>query len=457
MVQKIGVVTFMTNATTAVGFLVLAFTKSPMLREFGVVAGINILATFFVSIIVVPAFFSYLPEPNQRHTHYLDRKWMEKLTRRIAFVVLRKRKYVYAFTILLIAAAVVGAGKLRAIGYVLDDVPKEKKVYKDLKFFENNFGGVLPFEVVVTARDPKGINNLDVLERMSIFQDTLESLPHVSRTYSVADVAKASRMAFFNNNPGRWGIPNTRERSYILPYLQNSNENAGLLENLVDSTGQIGRISLNIADIGSVKTTQLLKRLTDVGNQVFEGQASVSFTGVSLLFIKSNEYLIKSLINSMLLAFAIISILMGFMFKDFRMVLASLIPNLIPLVITAGIMGFAGIPLKPSTVLVFSIAFGISIDDALHFLAKYRQELNQHNWPSYRIISVAITETGPSMMYTSIVLFAGFSIFALSDFGGTAALGYLLSVTLLVAMFTNLIVLPSLILTFINRKGKAKG
>lgn len=456
MVQKIGIVTLLTNATTAVGFLVLAFTNSPVLKEFGLVAGINILATFVVSIIVIPVFFSYLPEPSSKHTNYLDREWMNTILNWIDRVVRNHRPAVFVFTLIVIAASGYGLTKLEAVGFVLEDIPREQKVFKDLTFFEDNFGGVLPFEVVVDSKSPKGLNDLDVMRQISQFQDSLAIMDALSRSYSIADMLKLSRQALYNNNPSRYGIPSGREQNALSPYLRSTDNTDKLLNNLVDSNQQVARITSNIADIGSVETTKLLERLNKIADEVFEEDLEIKFTGISLLFVKNNKYLIRSLINSLIMAFFVISILMGLLFKKLRMILVSLIPNFIPLLATAGIMGFTGIPLKPSTVLVFSIAFGISIDDALHFLAKYRQELLQHNWDIQKTISVALYETGRSMFYTSIVLFSGFSIFTLSDFGGTSALGFLTSITLLIAMVTNLILLPSLILSFFPKRSLLK-
>jgi len=148
------------------------------------------------------------------------------------------------------------------------------------------------------------------------------------------------------------------------------------------------------------------------------------------------------------MAVAVIAVVMAFIFRSFAMVLVSLIPNLFPLLMTAGIMGFFNIPLKPSTILVFSVAFGISIDDTIHFLAKYRQELKITNYNIGQSVLLAIRETGVSMFYTSIVLFFGFCVFTASSFGGIIALGILVSITLVIAMIGNLLILPTLLLSF---------
>lgn len=453
MVQKIGVVTLMTNITTAVGFLVLYFTDSPVLREFGLVAGINIIATFVVSVIVFPVFFSYLPEPNPKHTRYLDRRFMNNVLKLINTVVARYRPAVFLVSLAVVGTSLFGLTKLQTLGFILDDIPQKKKVYKDLKFFERNFGGVLPFEVMVSRTEGEGIEDPILLQNISEFQDSLKKYDELSRSVAVTDLLKFSRQAYYNGIESRYDLPRRRERTFMLPYIQNVPEVGELSSRMVDSSGQVARISVNIADVGSIRTQKLMDELKVQADSIFREDTKVSFTGISLLFLKNNGYLIKSLINSMILAFIVISILMGLLFRRVRMILVSLLPNFIPLLATAGIMGFMGIALKPSTVLVFSIAFGISIDDALHFLAKYRQELKQHSWDVGKTIAMAINETGRSMIYTSVVLFAGFSIFAFSNFGGTTALGFLTSTTLLIAMVTNLVLLPSLILSFFpNRK-----
>ncbi|MDG1350701.1 MAG: MMPL family transporter [Crocinitomicaceae bacterium] len=180
-----------------------------------------------------------------------------------------------------------------------------------------------------------------------------------------------------------------------------------------------------------------------IQNEYFD----VTFTGTSVVASEGTKYLVKNLITSLIFAIICIGILMAILFRSWRMVVISMVPNIIPLLFTGGIMGWFGIPLKPSTLLVFSIAFGISVDDTIHYLAKYRQELKNNEWDLKTCVNNATREAGLGMFYTSIVLFSGFSVFMFSQFGGTQALGMLVSITLLVAMLTNLMVLPSLLLS----------
>jgi hypothetical protein len=216
----------------------------------------------------------------------------------------------------------------------------------------------------------------------------------------------------------------------------------------VDSTGQYARITTFMKDIGTDKMEDIEEDLQTKINKLFpEEKYHVTITGKALVFQKGTKYLVKNLAISLSLAILLISLFMAYMFRSFRMIVVSLVPNLLPLVITAGLMGYLGVPIKPSTILVFSIAFGISVDDTIHFLAKYRQELQANHWKIRKSVYGALRETGVSMFYTSIVLFFGFLVFTFSSFGGTVALGALVSATLLFAMLSNLLLLPSLLLS----------
>jgi len=453
MVQKLGVVIFLTNVTTAIGFGVLYFTDSPILKEFGLVTSINVLATFVVSLIVIPVIFSLLPSPSRSQTKYLQNPLMKATINRISQLVSHYRPVVYVSFILIGIAAMIGITQLNAVGYILDDLPEKNKISRHLQFFEDHFNGVLPFEVTVNTGQPKGLTDLRNLEKINQLQDSIENYPEFAKTLSMVDFVKFAKQAYYNGNPNKFELPSRRERSFMSPYLNTINDSAGLAMKMVDSNRQIARISTKIEDAGSVVLRKRVNQLQQAADSIFTQDATkVNFTGQSLIFLKSNQYLIKSLIYSLSLAFILISIIMGLLFVKVRMIIISLIPNFIPLLLTAGIMGFAGIPLKPSTVLVFSIAFGISVDDALHFLVKYRQELKNHNWNIQKTVDVSLRETGVSMIYTSLVLFFGFTIFLFSSFGGTTYLGLLTSITLLIAMVTNLVLLPSLIRSFDRKR-----
>lgn len=454
VIRKIGMATLITNFTTAVGFLVLVSTDIIILKEFGVVAGINVLATFIVSIILIPAVFYWLPEPTGKQLKHLKFKTLDKALNGMDGLVHTRRPAIYVTTAIIIIVSIVGMLKVNAISYMVDDIPDDSPIRTDLEFFEANFSGIMPLEIVIDTGRPKGVLALQNLQKVEELELYLEQQEDISKPVSLVSFVKASKQAFYNNSPAFYSLPTNRERAFLLRYLTNQSDSSGLFTSFVDSTLQKMRVSLQVADIGSDNMEVLINDVIQpkIDTIFADSDVNLIITGTTPLFIKGNKFLIENLRFSLILAFIIIAIIMGILFRNVRMIIISLIPNIIPLVITAGIMGFTGIPLKPSTALIFSIVFGISVDDSIHFLAKYRQELFANKFFVPVAVSKSLRETGASMIYTSIILFAGFVIFAGSDFGGTVALGILTSTTLLIAMVTNLVLLPSLLLSFDDGK-----
>ena len=449
VISKIGNATLMTNITTASGFATFVFVKSQLLREFGILASVNILSIFVLALLIIPILYSFMEPPKKKHLNHLERKWMENVVNWMEKMVREQRITIYITTVIVIILGIIGLYQIRVSGSLIEDMPKTKAFYKDIKFFEKEFGGIMPLEILIDTKKEKGVMKLSTLKRMDKINEVIESFPELSRPVSVVNLVKYSKQAFYKGNPKYYQLPTSQEPSYIFEYTKNSDGNSDMLNNFVDSTGQYARITTFMKDVGTDKMNDIQERLQQVVKKEFpEERYNVSFTGKALVFLKGTNYLISNLVFSLSLAIFLIALFMAWMFRSFKMILISIIPNMLPLLITAGLMGFFGIPIKPSTILVFSIAFGISVDDTIHFLAKYRQELMANNWKIRRSVYAALRETGVSMFYTSIVLFFGFLVFTVSSFGGTIALGGLVSITLLFAMVSNLLLLPSLLLTF---------
>jgi predicted RND superfamily exporter protein len=456
VVKKMGLATFLTNLTVAIGFLTLLSTDILILREFGIVAGINIMVLFFVSLVMIPSIFSWLPVPTEKHLRHLNFRIMRQFLQMIDILVHRQRFAIYLVSTVVAVLSVYGISKLRSVSFMVDDLPEESQIKRDLKFFEANFSGIMPLEVVVEFKTKKRrpiLSDLRNLQMLEEFETFLDSIPEVSKPISMISFVKASKQAFYNNNPEKYSLPTKGEAPFILRYMKGQSDNSGLVKSFVDSTYSKVRISSQIADIGSVRMDSLVHEVIEPRlNKIFvaHGKDTIvtSITGSTKIFIKGNKFLINNLQESLLLAFVLITISMAALFANVRMIFISLLPNLLALMITAGIMGYFDIPLKASTALIFSITFGISVDNSIRFLAKYRQEILSNNFFIPLAVTDSILETGKSIIYTSIVLFAGFIIFAFSDFGGTIALGLLTSTTLVISMFTNLILLPALIMTF---------
>lgn len=450
IIERVGMVTLITNLTTAIGFVVLIYTDIRVLKEFGIVAAINILATFIVSLILIPSIFAYLPPPNPKQLRHLDFNLLNRFLNLLDVTIHRHPRAILAVAGALLIVAVIGMSRVKAVAYMIDDLPETSGIKKDLTFFEHHFNGVMPFEIVVDLGKRNAASKVSNLRKVETIETFLKEQPELSAPVSLVGFAKTATFAYYNEQPWQYRLPSNQERNFVFAYLAGQQDSTGLLRSFVDSTGQYVRISLKMKDVGSIAMDSLIEYRIKPGMQEIlqESDLKAEVTGTTYIFIKGNKFLVENLKQSLLLAVVLIACTMALLFGSLRMVIISLVPNILPLAITAGIMGYMGIPLKPSTAIVFSIAFGIAVDDAIHFLAKYRQELFAHQFFIPKAISISIKETGTAMMYTSVILFFGFVIFVFSDFGGTVALGLLTSITLICAMLTNLVLLPAMLLLF---------
>ncbi len=456
MVSKMGVVTLFCNITAAIGFAVFALTRSAILKEFGVVSGISIMIIFVVSFILLPSVLSYLPAPQKRQLRYLDNKWIGMFLRRVEIWAFGHRKVVLAVTTLLVLVSVAGMFRLKSVAFIVDDLPKTDKIYTDLKFFEKNFKGVMPLEIVIDTKKRNGLAGmkaLAVFEKVDSLGTYIASRKEMNRPLSVAEGLKFAKQGFYENDSTQYLMPNTFDGAFVGEYLKpgkeadNNNNFSKMLRSFMDSSRQYARLSVSMADIGTAELPAVLDDIRQKANQYFDtANYKVSLTGTSITFLEGSGFIINGLKESILWAFLLIALCMLYLFKSFRILVCSLIPNIIPLVVTAGVMGWAGVPLKPSTVLIFSVALGIAIDITIRFLVNYRQVLPNTGYHVETAVKFTVQQTGLSIIYTSLVLTAGFVIFCASSFGGTFALGWLTSVTLLVATVTNLVLLPVLLL-----------
>jgi uncharacterized protein len=448
MISKIGNITLLTNLTTASGFAAFILTKSETLQEFGIVASINICFIFLISLVVIPIWFSFMDAPKTRHTKHLDKKWVRAVVVLMSSWVKSKRQVIYTITIILTVLGIIGLLNVKTTGNVTDDLNRDSDLYKDLQFFESNFGGVMPFEIIVDTRDTNAINKLYFMNKIQRLQSELALYPEFSESISYINLVKYANQAYKNEGEKYYVLPQQMDLPRISSIIRKSEINDNLGFKLKDDINSKARVTLRMEDISTPRMDEIVSDLQPKVDEIFPSpQYNVTITGSSMVFLEGTKFLVVNLMYSLILVIILISIFMAWMFRSFRMVLVSLVPNLIPLLLTSAIMGYFGIPLKPSTILVFSIALGISVDDTIHFLAKYRQELLLNNWKIKESVYAALKETGVSMIYTSVVLFFGFFVFVASDFGGTVALGLLVSITLFFAMMSNLLLLPALLLS----------
>jgi hypothetical protein len=457
VISKIGVSTLMTNLTTAAGFATFMITGNDLLFEFGLVTAINVVTVYLLTLLVVPIIYSFMPLPKEKHLYHLSKNYISSLLDWVENIVKSRRTVIYTIYGLLLIFSVVGVSQMKVSGSLIGEMPKSASFFKDIVFFEKEFNGVMPLEIMIHSKAGK-ISKPSAIRKMDELQNTIAEMPELSKPVSMVNFAKYMNQAYYNGNPEHYQLPTSQEQAFILSYgkslLKGKNKD-NLMKSYVDSTGQYARITTFMKDIGTEEMAKVEGKLRAKINEVFpKDRYEVTLTGKALVFQKGTSYLIDNLIESLIFAIFLIAGLMAYLFRSFKMVMASVITNILPLCITSGLMGYFGIPLKPSTILVFSIAFGISVDNAIQFMAKYRHDLIQNNGKIKKSVFSALRETGISTFYTSVVLIFGFAIFTLSSFSGTIALGGLISCTLLFAMFANLLVLPALVLTFEKKRAK---
>ena len=451
VISKIGVSTLMTNVTTAIGFATFMITGNDLLFEFGLVTAINVIIVYLLTLVVVPITYSFMDVPSAKHLKHLQQNYISSFLNWVENVVKFKRKILYGVYVLLLVFSIIGVLQLKVSGSLIGEMPKSASFFKDILFFEKEFNGVMPLEIMIDTGRKKGVMKPAMLRKMDELQQTIESIPQLSKPISIVNLVKYAKQAYYNGNPEFYALPDAQEQVFILSYAKNTTKNSkdNLMKLYVDKTGQFARITTFMKDIGTDDMAKIEAKLHAKINKIFPiSKYKVTITGKALVFQKGTSYLIENLIESLLFAILLIAGLMTYMFRSWKMIFASVLTNILPLFVTSGLMGFFEIPLKPSTILVFSIAFGISVDNAIQFMAKYRHDLKQNSGKIKKSVFSALRETGVSTFYTSIVLIFGFAIFTLSSFSGTIALGGLISVTLTFAMFANLLVLPALVLTF---------
>jgi predicted RND superfamily exporter protein len=457
VIEIVGFTIFYANLTTSIGFGVFYFTGSSVLEEFGLISFIMVVLLYCISLTLIPIVLSFMPLPKTRAMMHLESKNMLFILNFFQHISTNHKKLVYAVTLIIIIASAYGTTKLYSQGYILDDVPHETIAYRDLKYFEQRFKGILPVEILIDTKKKGGALQMSTLKKIDEVQDSLFANPLFAKPTSMVNALKYATQAYYNGNPNQYRLPKdnflTPELGFILQYLNNSEKgNAQLSRSVVDSAKQVARITVQIPDIGSQRLDELRATLDGIIKPIFPAEDyKITYTGTSIVALEGYRYLNNGLMFSVGLALLIIGVVMALIFRSGKMLLMAMIPNLIPLFLTAGLMGYFGIPLKPSTVLVFSIAFGMSVDYTIHFLAKYKQELQRHQWDVAKTVKDTINEMGMSMLYTSIILFFGFGSLVISDFDGTKYLGMLISITLIASLFSNMVLLPALLATFDKR------
>lgn len=450
-IRTVGLATFLTCLTTAIGFGVLMLSGSQLLSAFGLFAAIGIMLLYVLSITLTPIAFIRYRSPARRRSPLITHNNFERVFDRMASLTQQHGGAILAGAGVLLFFGLVGATRISSDIYAFSDFYEDDPLRQHLAVFEKQFGGIMPMEVIIEADRPGQFRSLTPLRRVEQLQRSLNDLESVGRSLAVTDLVKLANQAYFGGHPATYRLPS----SYELPFLQTALKNfldqkrAGDLTRnlplLIDSTFTMTRVYLGVPDLGTKRMNALADTVRARTLALFpEDHYHVFVTGNAIRVTRAGENLVRNLLVSLAVALVVISLLMALLFRSVRLMIISLVPNVIPLLVVGGTMGLAGIVLKPSTALIFSVAFGIAVDSSIHFLAKYRLNRNE-GLSKEEAVRATLRATGKAILLTSLALMGGFLVFTLSSFGGTVNMGGLTALTLGVAMVANLLLLPALL------------
>ncbi|WP_128548497.1 efflux RND transporter permease subunit [Larkinella soli] len=464
--RKAGETTFFTSLTISVGFFGFLFTGSPLLTEFGLVTALGVMTTYLICLILLPIVFSYLPSPTDHRQNHLNGRCIRRFPEWADGRVHRRRKSMYALAGLAVVVAVVGMTRITAVGYFTDDLPDNDPIAADLKWFEKNFRGFIPFEVSIDTRQPGRVLTPQVLNKIRLIQREFEKYPEFTRPLSVVEALKFIYQGYRGGDPNDYVLPTALDWGKLAVFTPQGIGKEDRFRGLLDSTRRYTRISFRMRDVGSVRTARLVQELEpkidsifnfdrETGRRLSNGDIiDARLTGSSLVYARGREILPDYLRKSTACALVLMSVLMAVLLRDLRTILIAVPAAIVPLLFTAGLTGFAGIPLKPSTIPIFSLAFGLSASGTVCFITRYRDELRNRGGNVPQAVSDTIRQTGAGMVYTALLLSAGFALFTASAFRGTVALGMLVPIALLMGLLSNLILLPALLLSLNKRRKK---
>ncbi|NND72625.1 MAG: MMPL family transporter [Rhodothermales bacterium] len=446
----VGLATFLTSVTTAVGFAALMLSGSQLLSVFGQYAAMGIMLLYAISITIIPLVFSRLKPPSHKDQRLATHQGLTRLFDFLALWTRRFSKTIIFGSVCILALSILGVSRISSDIFVFADFYDDDPLVRNLDIYESGFGGILPMEIIIESKTEGKFRSINEIRKLSRLQETIVRHDAIGRTLSAADLVKWTTQAYFGGNPRAYRMPT----SYELPFIQDAvsgltgNTTGGSLSSLprmFDSTLTSARVFAGVYDIGTSNMNALLDSVLVETHKVFpEDRYAAYITGTAIKATRSGENLVINLAISLSVALVIISLIMGFLFRSVRLTLISLAPNVLPLLIVGGTMGFTGIVLKPSTALIFPLAFGIAVDDTIHFLAKYRI-VRSAGLAKNVAIRTTLRETGKAILFTSLVLMCGFLVFTFSSFGGTVNLGALTALTLTMALIANLILLPALL------------
>ncbi|WP_424961084.1 efflux RND transporter permease subunit [Ekhidna sp.] len=436
--QIVWVPTLLTSVTTAIGFLSLIWINTEPVQFLGVFAAIGIIFAFIITFTFGLLVASITNFSADKRILEVPDKWLS--------ILVSKKKPVIVVCALVVLALIPGITQLRINSYLLDDLPEDSQVRKDFEYADAELGGSKPYEVRVEVADTSmSIWDKKVMNEIVKIEEYLLYEYPIAKVQSPATIIKYLNMV---NNGGlneNYDYPDS-ERSYRSTIRLKNRIDPKRLDKLVTEDGKVGRLIGFFPELGSHETDIRNQKMLKYFQENVDGSiVDYRITGTTYLIDKSHELLSINLLKGLITAIIVIGVILGIYFKSWKLLLISLIPNIIPLIMVAGILGWFGISLKMTTSIIFTIAFGIAVDDTIHMMSYY---LKNKNADPMKRMGDTFKHAGSAMLITSIIMSVGFSLYLFSNFGATYYLGLFVSLSLLIALIIDLSLLPILLITF---------
>jgi predicted RND superfamily exporter protein len=449
--KEIGMATFLTSLTTAIGFFSLIFVNVKPIQTFGIYVGLGVLMAFIITFLSLPPLFYFTKIP--KIALRKDKNFWKPIMIQSFLFTMRNRKWLPWLGVAVIGIFAYGATLIVSNNFIMDDVDPETTMKQDFNYFDEKFGGVRPFEISVEMTDTtESIWDKETLLEIEKLETYLINDYHVDIKNSLVQFISVLNRASSAGNTSEFKVPNSNRDIRKYKRMLKIAEQGTLLSTILDSTETTTRISGTIPDWGNIKSSKENQKLKKfIEENINTDNIAIKITGSAHLLDKNMSYMSSSLVQGLSFAILAVAILMGLLYRSGSMLIISIIPNIIPLIIIAGVMGFGGINLKITTAIVFTISFGIAIDDTIHFLSKFKLELNKGRSKLYALKRTYIS-TGKAIVLTSGILISGFLLLLMSNFMGTFYMGLMICITLFVAVLADLFILPLLLIYFYNPK-----
>ncbi len=442
-IKEIGLATLLTSITTAIGFASLLSSRITPIKEFGVNAAVGVVVAYITVIFFTTALLSYFKREQLTYLTEQKNVWEKILEYTYQTTVLHPKRIILG-SILLIGICFWGISTISTNYRMESNLPIGATITEDFTFFEEAFAGFRPMEIAVFATDEYKATDYEVIQQMDKIEQHLHTIPSIKSVTSITAAYKSANQANNQNKATAYSIPTT-ERSFQKTQRMLDRLPEGSKDIMVSKDGKKARITTRVLDIGADSVQQLGIHIDNwIAQHTDPSIATFKRTGTAIILDKNALYARQSLLEGLAFAVLIVSVLMALLFRNWRMVFISLVPNVLPLLIAGGLLGFLGIELEAGVAILFAIVFGIAVDDTIHFLSKFKLASDK-GLGIEEAIHITFLETGKAICLTSVVLFFGFLVMLFSVNPPSVTVGIMISVTLFTALISDLLIIPVLI------------